>query len=106
MCNLLKMMDNKIIQVALDGLDNLLKVGEMDRETTGHGVNQYALYVEEAGGLVTIHELQHHDNLEIYKKAYFIMDKYFPDDEDDENEAGATGDSFQVRASNIERFSE
>jgi len=85
LCDLLTMMDNKIIQVALDGLDNILKVGEIDKEAAGPGaVNQYALFVEEAGGMITIHQLQHHENLEIYKKAYYIMDKYFPDDEEDD----------------------
>lgn len=83
LCDLLTMMDNKIIQVALDGLDNILKVGEMDKSAQGPGaVNQYAMYVEEAGGMVTIHNLQQHDNMEIYRKAYNIMDKYFPDDEE------------------------
>ncbi|KAJ3763061.1 armadillo-type protein [Lentinula raphanica] len=83
LCDLLTMMDNKVIQVALDGLDNILKVGEMDKAAAGPGaVNQYATYVEEAGGMITIHNLQQHDNLEIYKKAFNIMDKYFPDDED------------------------
>lgn len=83
LCDLLTMMDNKIIQVALDGLDNILKVGEMDKQAQGPGaVNQYALFVEEAGGMVTIHNLQQHDNIEIYRKAYNIMDKYFPDDDD------------------------
>ena len=70
-------------EVALDGLDNILKVGEMDKQAAGPGaVNQYALFVEEAGGMVTIHNLQQHDNIEIYRKAYNIMDKYFPDDEE------------------------
>jgi hypothetical protein len=32
MCDLLNSMDNKIIQVALDGLENILKVGEIDKE--------------------------------------------------------------------------
>lgn len=68
-------MDNKIIQVALDGLENILKVGDADKDANG-GVNQYAQFVEEAGGMVTIHNLQHHDNLEIYKKCFYIMDKY------------------------------
>ena len=96
LCDLLQMMDNKIIQVALDGLDNILKVGEMDKQAQGPGgVNQYALYVEEAGGMVTIHNLQQHDNLEIYKKAFNIMDKYFPDDEEAEPAVDPTG-SFQV----------
>lgn len=83
LCDLLTMMDNKIIQVALDGLDNILKVGEMDKQASGPGaINIYAQYVEEAGGMVTIHNLQQHDNLDIYKKAFNIMDKYFPDDEE------------------------
>jgi hypothetical protein len=30
---------------------------------------------------VQIHNLQHHENLEIYKKCFFIMDKYFPEGE-------------------------
>ena len=41
--------------------------------------NQYALYVEEAGGMATIYNLQQHEN---YKKGVHIMDKYFPDDEE------------------------
>ena len=75
MCDLLQSMDNKIIQVALDGLENILKVGEIDKEAGGPGaVNQYAQYIEEAGGMVSIHNLQHHENLEIYKKCFYLMD--------------------------------
>jgi len=82
LCDLLRSNDNKIIQVALDGLENILKVGEADKEASG-GVNQYALFVEEAGGMVTIHTLQHHENLEIYKKCFHLMEKYFPDEEEE-----------------------
>jgi hypothetical protein len=75
MCDLLNTMDNKIIQVALDGLENILKVGEIDKEAEGAGgTNKYAQYIEEAGGMVSIHNLQHHENLEIYKKCFYIMD--------------------------------
>ena len=74
LCDLLKALDNKTIQVALDGLENILKVGEADKEQNG-GLNVYAQYVEEAGGMITIHNLQHHENLEIYKKCFYIMDK-------------------------------
>jgi hypothetical protein len=55
LCDLLATLDNKIIQVALDGLDNILKVGERDKEAAA--VNQYAMCEEEAGGMVTIHQL-------------------------------------------------
>jgi importin subunit alpha-1 len=54
----------------------------MDKEMAGAGaVNQYAVFIEEAGGMVAIHNLQHHENLEIYKKCFYIMDKYFPEGE-------------------------
>ncbi|CAG8724320.1 18001_t:CDS:2, partial [Acaulospora morrowiae] len=79
LCDLLTCMDNKIIQVALDGLENILKVGELEKVD---GVNQFSLYIEEAGGMEKIHNLQIHDNIEIYKKAYNIIDKYFAEDED------------------------
>ncbi|KAG0021937.1 Importin alpha subunit (Karyopherin alpha subunit) (Serine-rich RNA polymerase I suppressor protein), partial [Podila clonocystis] len=48
LCDILICMDNKIIQVALDGLENILKVGEMDKELTG-GINQFSIYIEECG---------------------------------------------------------
>ena len=61
-------------------MENILKIGEMDKEMAGAGaVNQYAVFIEEAGGMVAIHNLQHHENLEIYKKCFYIMDKYFPE---------------------------
>jgi importin subunit alpha-1 len=85
LCDLLGSMDNKIIQVALDGLENILKVGEQRRAQTG-GINQYALYIEEAGGMDRINNLQVHDNVDIYKKAYHIIDKYFS--EEDEEDTG------------------
>ncbi|ORY22687.1 importin alpha subunit [Naematelia encephala] len=89
MCDLLQSMDNKIIQVALDGLENILKVGEIDKEASGlGGTNKYAQYIEEAGGMVAIHNLQHHENLEIYKKCFYIMDKFFPDEDEEEGTEG------------------
>ena len=83
LCDLLTIMDDQITLVALKGLDNILEAGEMDKAVKGPGAaNQYAIYVGEAGGEVTIRNLQSHDNLDIYRKAYNIMDKYFPDDEE------------------------
>jgi importin subunit alpha-1 len=104
MCDLLNSMDNKIIQVALDGLENILKVGDIDKEAAGPGAtNQYAQFIEEAGGMVNIHNLQHHENLEIYKKCFYIMDseslsalsrrklivEFFPDDDEEEADGAA-----------------
>lgn len=88
LCDLLSCPDNKIIQVALDGLENILKVGEMDKEASetavDQNVNHYALYIEEAGGMEKIHDCQNNINEEIYMKAFNIIGKYFSD----EDEAG------------------
>ncbi|KAL3897283.1 MAG: hypothetical protein SGCHY_003528 [Lobulomycetales sp.] len=83
LCDLLTSGDSRVIQVALDGLENILKVGEMDRNVTGDGVNKMAEYIEVADGSDKIHQLQMHDNQEIYKKAYNIIDKYFNDEDED-----------------------
>lgn len=74
-------MDNKIIQVALDGLENILKIGELNRQNDPDGLNRYALYIEECGGMELIHQLQTHENVEIYKKAYNMIDRYFADED-------------------------
>ena len=86
LCELLSCPDNKIIQVALDGLENILKVGEMDKEASENAadqsINRYALFIEEAGGMEKIHDCQNNVNEEIYMKAYNIIEKYFSDEED------------------------
>ena len=88
LCDLLSCPDNKIIQVALDGLENILKVGEMDKEASedpsDQAVNHYALIIEEAGGMEKIHDCQNNINEDIYMKAFNIIGKYFSD----EDEAG------------------
>jgi importin subunit alpha-6/7 len=84
LCDMLTMIDNEIIPVVLDALDNILEVGEMIKKVAGAGgINKYALFVEEAGGVVTIHNLQHHDDLDIYERAFDIVDIYFSDEEED-----------------------
>ena len=83
LCDLLTVTDNKVIQVALDGLTNILEAGKVDKAAAGPGAtNQYATYVGEAGGEVTIRNLRSHDNWNISLKARTFMDKYFPDDEE------------------------
>lgn len=97
LCDLLTSMDNRIIQVALDGLENILKVGEMDKEQKGLQYNEYALYVEEAGGMEKIHDCQNNENEQIYQRAYGIIEKYFGEEEGDEAtglEPQTAGDTF------------
>jgi len=82
LCDLLSSSDARIITVALEGLENILRVGEKDARGTG-GVNVYAQYIEEAEGLDKIEALQSHQNNEIYEKAVKILESYFAAEEED-----------------------
>lgn len=77
LCNLLVVRDPQVVQVVLDGLNNILKIA---------GTQFYAVAssIEECGGLDKIEALQNHENEEIYKLAYEIIDQYFSDDVDED----------------------
>ncbi|XP_076673171.1 karyopherin alpha1 [Andrena cerasifolii] len=81
LCDLLTVMDPKIIQVALNGLENILRLGEQD--AIHNGINQYAVSIEECYGLNKIEFLQSHQNIEIYQKAFDIIERYFGSEEED-----------------------
>lgn len=75
-CDLLTAKDNQVVQVVLDGIHNILKMaGENDA---------VANLIEECGGLDKIEALQNHENEDIYKLAYEIIDQFFSGDIDDE----------------------
>ena len=85
LCNLLDAQDARIISVALEGLDNILKVGERLRVSTDDSsVNEYAEAVEAAGGLDKIEALQQHANADVYEKSVRLLEAYFAADEETE----------------------
>lgn len=43
-------MDSKIVQVALNGLENILRLGEQEANQSGTGINPYCSLIEEAYG--------------------------------------------------------
>lgn len=49
LCDLLTLMDSKIVQVALNGLENILRLGELEAKRGG-GINPYCALIEEAYG--------------------------------------------------------
>jgi len=105
LCDLLVCPDPRIVTVCLEGLENILKVGEAEKNlgATG-GVNLYAQMIDEAEGLEKIENLQSHDNTEIYEKAVKILETYWLEEDDDamptgDAAAGQTGFRFGEQAS-------
>jgi hypothetical protein len=87
--------DPKIIVVALEGLENILRVGKNDQKLAGpEAVNEFAEMIDEADGLVKIEELQTHSRNDIYEKVVNILEKYFGvEGEEDENLAPKVDDA-------------
>jgi HEAT repeat protein len=76
LCDLLTVADSRIINVALDGLEHILKVGERIQRADDGG-NVYADYIERAEGLEKLEDLQSHANIDIYNKALRILQRYY-----------------------------
>ena len=55
MCDLLTVMDSKIVQVSLNGLENILRLGEQEAKQNGSGINPYCALIEEAYGETRTH---------------------------------------------------
>uniref|UniRef100_A0A8C5JUW7 Importin subunit alpha n=1 Tax=Jaculus jaculus TaxID=51337 RepID=A0A8C5JUW7_JACJA len=77
-CNLLTVKDAQVVQVVLNGLSNMLKMAEDEAETIAN-------LIEECGGLEKIEQLENHENEDIYKLTYEIIDQFFLSDDIDED---------------------
>ena len=81
LCELLEVNDAKIVTVALEGLENILKAGE-DLKNQNGGENPHAVLIEQANGLDKINNLQQHEDNNRYERAVKILEQYFGDKED------------------------
>ncbi|XP_071708612.1 importin subunit alpha-2-like [Rutidosis leptorrhynchoides] len=85
LCDLLVCPDPRIITVSLEGLENILKVGEDEKNSVNTGeINFCAQLIDDAEGLEKIENLQSHDNNEIYEKAVKILETYWLGEEEEE----------------------
>ncbi|KAL5255062.1 hypothetical protein ACHWQZ_G014483 [Mnemiopsis leidyi] len=90
MCALLGVRDPTIVQVLLDGLNNMLETSKDDCENI-------CRMIEDCGGLDRIEDLQKHQNKQIYKLAFDIIDKYFSSEDYLENDE--ENFNFQINSS-------
>ncbi|XP_048337431.1 importin subunit alpha-2 isoform X1 [Ziziphus jujuba] len=94
LCDLLACPDPRTVSVCLEGLDNILKVGESEKNLGNSGdANLYAQLMDDADGLEKIENLQRHDNNEIYEKAVKILESYWVDEDDEPLRPGDTSNS-------------
>nr|GMD10691.1 importin subunit alpha-4 [Ipomoea batatas] len=96
LCDLLVCPDPRIITVCLEGLENILKVGEADKEMgLNDGINLYAQIIDECEGSDKLEHLQTHDNHEIYEKAVKILEKFWSEEESEQQNIGDGVDGNQ-----------
>ncbi|KAK8549239.1 hypothetical protein V6N13_008916 [Hibiscus sabdariffa] len=92
LCDLLICSDPRMVIVCLEGLENILKVGEADKTMgTTEGVNLYAQMIGDARGREKIEYLRslyeenynecksklHPDTIEIFEKAVEVLERYW-----------------------------
>ncbi|XP_074658026.1 importin subunit alpha-4-like [Tubulanus polymorphus] len=102
-CKLLKVVDSQVIQVVIDGINNILKMA-----TAGDEQAHVCRLIEECEGLDEIERLQSHENEEIYRMAFEIIDSYFSGDVDEDANVApiSDGQAYQFATnSTIPNFS-
>ncbi|KAL3927317.1 MAG: hypothetical protein SGPRY_002878 [Prymnesium sp.] len=100
LCDLLTCHDPRLVTVALEGIENVLKAGEVESQQSS-STNPYTTFVDEAEGLAKLEQLQNHQNEDVYKKAVHILEAYFgvEDDEDEQLAPETTSEGFVFQQS-------
>ena len=84
--NLLPVEDVKIVMVALEALEAVLRKGQ-------ESGRRWDLIIEEVGGQDNLESLQDHDSDEVYQKSMGILKRYF-DAEEEGDDGDVEGDQF------------
>jgi importin subunit alpha-1 len=83
MIELLNSNDQRVVRVILDGLENILEVGDKKLKKTNF--NEYVIVIEQAGGIERLENLQYHANKEIYEQSVHLLERFFGAEEENEN---------------------
>lgn len=103
LCDLLIVQEPKIITVALEGIENILKAGVSI--TNAHPQSnisaQLASIIEECGGLQKMEDLQAHQNEALYLRVVHILETYFGAEDGDEEGADNFEGAFDTPIANV-----
>jgi len=87
MCAMLNSHDAKIVQVALEGLENILKAaGSFSDKQHTKTLDQVVEVFHITGGINAIESLQSHANQHIYERANSMMAQFFGDNDYEESD--------------------
>ena len=75
MTDFLNCSDIRVIRVLLEGIENILEIGE--KQLLEGSKNKYVLNLEKIGGLEKLENLQYHSNNDVYECAIRILERYF-----------------------------
>lgn len=85
MVKMLEVNDAAMQKLMLEAVGTLLEAGETLQKTKG-GENPFLVAFDEADGVDKLESLQTHHNEEVYQKAVELLEKFFGEDgDDDEN---------------------
>jgi hypothetical protein len=105
LCDMLEVGDPKVVDVALDALEVILKQGSSSSAaaaaaTGAMGEGGYLQLFHEAEGHVRLEKLQEHACQKIYQRAVDMIEKYLGVEEEEEEgrEGGVVGGGFGFQA--------
>uniref|UniRef100_A0A0D9X349 Importin subunit alpha n=1 Tax=Leersia perrieri TaxID=77586 RepID=A0A0D9X349_9ORYZ len=94
LCNVLTYQDDDLVYSCLEGLQNILEAGKQGQES---GVNPYAHFILECGGLDKLEDLQEVDNDTIYKLVMKLLEGYWDEEvSDDDPNLPTSNDSAET----------
>lgn len=75
--HLLDSKDSKILEIVLEGVNNMLNWGAHAANEAHTGENEFLVILENKGGVKKIEDLQVHPSTEVYVKALKILETHF-----------------------------
>lgn len=89
LCEALKVPDVEVKEVVLNALNHILRVGVIVCTSANSDTNPYVKYVIQCGGGDTLESLQDHPNHSISDKVVNLLEKYFPVEDENEDQSTA-----------------